>query len=149
MLRATVVAVLLASAMAMAEGPLVINEKGKGTSGTDFFRRTLAVGSALGDVGLRDRQRQDLGRYEGRRGGEVGDVAIRFKDRQQRCDDAPGGPHNEFQIRIEVPRDRPARAHALERSRSRTSGSKNVELHAGDLHEWATPRSTRTSRRPS
>ena len=36
MLSATVVAVLLASAMAVAEGPLVINEKGKDRFETGF-----------------------------------------------------------------------------------------------------------------
>jgi len=138
MLRAAVVAVLLASAMAVAEGPLVINEKGKDRFETGFSsggRLQLEVRS--GDVRISGTDSGKISvRYEGRKGGEVEEVAIHFKKTGSNgVMTLTGGPRNEFQIRIEVPRETdlhvrmPFGALAIENIR----GSKNVELHAGDL----------------
>lgn len=138
MLRATVVAILLASAVVVAEGPAVINEKGK-----DHFETGFSSGGRLrldvrsGDVRVSGTNSDKITiHYEGRKAGEVEDVAIHFKKTgNDGVMTLSGGPRNDFQIRIEVPREAdlhvrmPFGALAIEN----VHGSKNVELHAGDV----------------
>jgi len=138
MLRAAMVALLLASAVARAEGPLVIHEKGK-----DHFETEFSSGGRLeldlrsGDVRVSGTDSGKISiHYEGRKASDVEDVAIRFrKNGSNGVLTLSGGPRNDFQIRIEVPRETDLYMRmpfgALEIASVR--GSKNVELHAGDV----------------
>lgn len=138
MLRVALVALLLASAVAMAEGPLVIHEKGK-----DHFETEWSSGGRLeldvrsGDVRVSGTDTNKISiHYEGRKADEVEDVAIQFRKNGSRgVLTLSGGPRNDFQIRIEVPRQTDLYVRmpfgALEIASVR--GSKNVELHAGDV----------------
>lgn len=137
MLRATVVAVLLACAAVMAEGQ-VTREKGK-----DHFETSFSTGQRLeldirsGDVRITGTESDKISiHYDGRKGDEVGDVEVRFrKNDRGGVLNLSGGPRNNFGIRIEVPRETDLHVRmpfgALEIEKVR--GSKNVELHAGDV----------------
>ena len=140
MLRAAVAAVLLASAVAVAvaEERAVINEKGK-----DHFEIGFSSGGRLqldlrsGDVRVSGTNSDKISiHYEGRKAGEVEDVAIQFKKGGgSGVLTLSGGPRNDFQIRVEVPRETDLHVRmpfgALEIENVR--GSKDVELHAGDV----------------
>jgi hypothetical protein len=130
--------VLLASAAALAEAPQVITEKGK-----DHFETVFSPGGRLqlevrsGDVRISGTDRDRLSvRYEGPKGGETDEVEVRF----QRTGAGgsvkiSGGPRNNFHILIEVPRETELHVRmpfgALEIER--VLGSKDVEVHAGQL----------------
>lgn len=138
MLRSLLIAVLLACTVAMAEGPLVVREKGKDHFETEFpsdGRLELAVRS--GDVRVSGTDRETIAiHYDGRKSAEVDDVEVHFqKTANGGLLKLSGGPRNDFQIRIEVPRATNLRVRmpfgALEIVEVR--GSKDVELHAGDV----------------
>jgi len=138
MLKVAVALVFLGCAMAAAEEPQVIREKGK-----DHFETVFAPGSRLrlevrsGDVQVLGSESDKITiHYEGRKADEVDDVEVRFtKTGDGGTLKVSGGPRNDFHIRIQVPRETslhvrmPFGALAIERVR----GDKNVELHAGDV----------------
>ncbi len=138
MLRSAIIAALLACTVAVAEGPLVIHEKGKERFETGFSagqRLELEVRSGDVRVSGTDNDKVTI-HYGGRKGGEVEGVDVHFrKTTSGGALTLSGGPRNDFQIRIEVPRETnlyvrmPFGALAIENVR----GSKNVELHAGDV----------------
>src|SRR5262249_43913092 len=75
-------------------------------------------------------------RYEGRKADEIKDVKIKFSTTENAgILKLSGGPRNDFQIRIEVPRatDLYVRMPFGALEIERVQGSKNVELHAGEV----------------
>ena len=138
MLKAALVTVLLACTMAAAEGPAVVKEKGKDRFETGFpsgGRLKLQVRS--GDVRVSGTDTDKISiHYDGRKGGEVDDVEVEFrKSGSGGTLRLSGGPRNDFQIRIEIPRETDLQVRmpfgALEIEKVR--GSKDVELYAGDV----------------
>jgi hypothetical protein len=138
MLKAIAVFMLLACGLALAKERAVIAEKGKDRFETEFApggRLQLEVRS--GDVRISGRDSNKISiHYEGRNGNDIGEVEVRCKKLGSNAElNISGGPRNEFLIRIEVPRETELRVRmpfgALEIERVR--GSKDVEIHAGQL----------------
>jgi hypothetical protein len=139
MIRAVfVAAVLAACTVAWSEEPLVIKEKGKDHFDTSFpssGRLQLDVRSGDVRVSGTDKDKVSI-HFEGRKSGEVDDVSILFKKTGSNgVMTLSGGPRNDFQILIEIPRETDLQVRmpfgALEIES--VHGSKNVELHAGDV----------------
>ena len=138
MLKVIAVFTLLACGITLADERAVIAEKGK-----DRFETAFAPGGRLqlevrsGDVRISGSDSSKISiHYEGRNGNDTGEVEVRCKKLGSDAQlSISGGPRNEFLIRIEVPRETELRVRmpfgALEIERVR--GSKNVELHAGQL----------------
>jgi hypothetical protein len=138
MLKAVAVLALLAGGVAWAEESLVIAEKGK-----DRFETQFAPGGRLqlevrsGDVRISGSESNKISiHYEGKNGNDTADVRVHCKKLGSNVVlEVSGGPRNEFQIRIEVPRETdlqvrmPFGALAIES----VHGSKDVEIHAGQL----------------
>jgi hypothetical protein len=138
MLKAIAVLTLVACGVALADERAVIAEKGKDRFQTEFApggRLQLEVRS--GDVRISGSDSNKISiHYEGRNGNDVGEVEVRCKKLGSNAElSISGGPRNEFLIRIEVPRETELRVRmpfgALEIERVR--GSKDVEIHAGQL----------------
>jgi hypothetical protein len=138
MLKAALVAVLLACTIAVAEGPAVVREKGKDRFETGFpagGRLKLEVRS--GDVRVSGTDRDKISiTYDGRQASEIDDVEVEFrKTGTGGTLRLSGGPRNDFHIRIEIPRETDLHVRmpfgALEIEE--VHGSKNVEVHAGDV----------------
>ena len=138
MLKAIAIFTLLACGIVLAEERAVIAEKGKDRFETEFApvgRLQLEVRS--GDVRISGTDSNKITiHYEGRNGNDVGEVEVRCKKLGSNAElSISGGPRNEFQIRIEVPRETELRVRmpfgALEIEKVR--GSKDVEIHAGQL----------------
>ena len=129
---------LLACGGALADERAVITEKGKDRFETEFApggRLQLEVRS--GDVRISGTDTNKISiHYEGKNGNGFGEVEVGCKKLGNNAElSIAGGPRNEFQIRIEVPRETELRvrmpfgALAIENVR----GSKDVEIHAGEL----------------
>ena len=138
MLKAIAVFVFLAYGVALADERAVIAEKGKDRFETEFApggRLQLEVRS--GDVRISGGDSSKISiHYEGRNGNDIGEVQVRCKKLGSNAElSISGGPRNEFLIRIDVPRETVLRVRmpfgALEIERVR--GSKDVEIHAGQL----------------
>jgi hypothetical protein len=74
--------------------------------------------------------------YEGRHGDDVGNVVVRCKKMGSSARvDISGGPRNEFQIWIEIPRETELQVRMPfgDLNIDKVHGGKNVELHAGQL----------------
>jgi hypothetical protein len=140
MLKVKILAVflLLAGAITLAEETAVIVEKGKDRFETEFAssgRLQLEVRS--GDVRISGSDSNKISiHYEGRNGNDVRDVVVRCKKTSSGAAlEISGGPHNEFQIRIEVPRETELHVHMPfgELNIAKVHGGKDVSLHAGQL----------------
>jgi hypothetical protein len=138
MLKAIAVFTLLACAGALADERAVIAEKGKDRFETEFApggRLQLEVRS--GDVRISGTDSDQISiHYEGKNRSDIGEVEVRCKKLGSNAElSISGGPHNEFLIRIEVPRETELRVRmpfgALEIER--VHGSKDVGIHAGQL----------------
>jgi len=138
MLKTVMVTVVLACALAAAEEPKVIHEKGK-----DHFETAFTSGGHLslemrsGDVEVMGSENDAISiYYDGKEADAVQDVEITFtKTGNGGVLRLSGGPRNNFHIRIAVPRETDLRVRmpfgALEVKKVR--GDKNVQLHAGDV----------------
>ncbi len=138
MFKALAVFLLLAGGVAVAEERGVIVEKGKDRFETEFApggRLQLEVRS--GDVRILGTDSNKISiHYEGRHGDDVGDVVVHCKKMGTSVAlEISGGPHNEFQIRIEIPRETElhVRMPFGELNIAKVRGGKDVELHAGQL----------------
>jgi hypothetical protein len=138
MLKAFAVFLLLAGGIALAEERGVIVEKGKDRFETEFApggRLELQVRS--GDVRISGSDNNKISiHYEGRHGDDIGDVVVHCKKTGNSAAlEISGGPRNEFQIRIEVPREIElhVRMPFGELDIATLRGGKDVELHAGQL----------------
>jgi len=130
---------LLACGIALADERAVIVEKGK-----DRFETAFAPGGRLqlevrsGDVRISGTDSNKISiYYEGRHGNDVGDVAVRCEKQMGNAElSISGGPPNEFQIRIEVPRETELRVRMPfgELTIENVRGGKDVELHAGQVN---------------
>jgi hypothetical protein len=138
MLKAALVTVLLACTIVAAEGPAVVREKGKDSFETGFpagGRLKLEVRS--GDVRISGTDTDKISiHYDGRQASEIDDVQVEFrKTGTGGTLKLSGGPRNDFHIRIEIPRETDLHVRmpfgALEIEE--VHGSKNVEVHAGDV----------------
>jgi hypothetical protein len=138
MLKAVALFALLACGVALAEEPLVITEKGKDRFETEFApggRLQLEVQS--GDVRISGSGSNKISiHYEGKNGNDIGNVEVHCKKLGSNAVlEISGGPRHEFQIWIEVPRETELHVRmpfgALEIAKVR--GSKDVEIHAGQL----------------
>jgi hypothetical protein len=138
MLKAIAVFTLLACGVTLADERAVIAEKGKDRFETEFApggRVQLEVRS--GDVRISGSDSNKISiHYEGRNGNDIEEVEVRCKKLGSNAElHISGGPRHEFLIRIEVPRETELRVRmpfgALEIERVR--GSKDVEIHAGQL----------------
>ncbi len=138
MLKTFAVFLLLAGAVALAEERGVIVEKGKDRFETEFApggRLQLEVRS--GDVRISGTDSNKISiHYEGRHGDEVGDVVVHCRKMGSNVAlEISGGPRNEFQIRIEIPRETElhVRMPFGELDIAKVRGGKDVALHAGQL----------------
>jgi len=138
MLKTLAVLLLLAGGIALADERAVIVEKGKDRFETEFApggRLHLEVRS--GDVRISGTDSNKISiHYEGRNGDDVGDVVVHCKKMGSDVAlEISGGPHNEFQIRIEVPRETGlhVRMPFGELNIAKVHGGKDVALHAGQL----------------
>jgi len=138
MLKAVALFALLACGVALAEEPMVITEKGKDRFETEFApggRLQLEVQS--GDVRISGSDSNKISiHYEGKNGNDIGNVEVHCKKLGRNAVlEISRGPRHEFQIWIEVPRETELHVRmpfgALEIARVR--GSKDVEIHAGQL----------------
>ncbi len=139
MLKAFALFLLLAGALALAEEHGTIVERGK-----DRFETEFAAGGRLrlevrsGDVRISGSDSDKISiHYEGRRANESDDVVVTCKKAGRGAElEISGGPRNEFQIRIEVPRETElhVRMPFGELGIVKVQGDKDVELHAGQLN---------------
>src|SRR5271167_195844 len=108
MLKAVAVFLLLAGGITLAEERGVIVEKGRDRFETEFApggRLELEVRSGEVRISGSDNNKISI-HYEGRHGDDVGGVVVRCKKLGSRVAlEISGGPHNEFQIWIEVPHE--------------------------------------------
>jgi hypothetical protein len=138
MQKSLIVFALLASGLVLAQEPQVIAEKGK-----DRFETQFAPGGRLqlevrsGDVRISGSDSNKISiRYEGRNGNETSDVEVHCKKLGSNAVlDVSGGPRNEFQIWIEIPKETGlhVRMPFGELAIESVHGSKDVEIHAGQL----------------
>jgi len=138
MLKAFAVFFLLAGGIALAEEHGAIVEKGKDRFETEFSpggRLQLEVRS--GDVRISGSDSNKISiHYEGRYAHDVGNVVVRCKKIGSSAElEISGGPRNQFEIWIEVPRetDLQVRMPFGELNIAKVHGGKDVELHAGQL----------------
>jgi hypothetical protein len=136
--KGVVVFALLACGIVLAQEPQVITEKGKGHFETQFApggRIQLEVRS--GDVRISGSDSTKISiHYEGRNGNETGDVEVHCKKLGNNAVlDVSGGPRNEFQVWIEIPKETGLRVRMPfgELAIENVHGSKDVEIHAGQL----------------
>jgi hypothetical protein len=129
---------LLACGMVVAQQPQVIAEKGKDRFETQFAaggRIQLEVRSGHVRISGSDSDKISI-HYEGRNGNETGDVEVHCKKSGSDARlEISGGPRNEFQIWIEIPRETGLRVRMPfgELDIENVHGSKDVEIHAGQL----------------
>jgi len=138
MLKAFAVFFLLAGGIALAEERGAIVEKGK-----DRFETEFAAGGRLqlevrsGDVRISGSDSNKISiHYEGRYAYDVGNVVVRCKKTGSSAElEISGGPRNQFEIWIEVPRETELQVRMPfgELNITRVRGGKDVELHAGQL----------------
>jgi len=138
MLKAAAIFLMLAAGIALAEERGVIVEKGKDRFETEFAPgRRLELEVQSGDVRISGTDSNKISiHYEGRRGSDVEDVVVHCKKTESRAAlEISGGPRNEFQILIEVPRETElhVRMPFGDLNIAGVRGGKDVELHAGQL----------------
>ncbi len=124
--------------MLLAQQPQVVSEKGK-----DRFETQFAPGGRLqlevrsGDVRISGSESDKISiHYEGRNGSETGDVDVHCKKVGSDATlEISGGPRNDFQIWIEIPKETGLRVRMPfgELDIENVHGSKDVEIHAGQL----------------
>ncbi len=138
MLKVAAIFLMLAAGIALAEERGVIVEKGKDQFETEFApggRLELEVRS--GDVRISGTDSNKISiHYEGRNATDVGDVLVHCKKTGSRAAlEISGGPRNEFQILIEIPRETElhVRMPFGDLNIAGVRGGKDVELHAGQL----------------
>ena len=139
MLKAVAVFLLLAGAVSLAEEHGKIVERGK-----DRFETELASGGRLeldvrsGEVHISGSDSNKVSiHYEGRQRDDVGNVVVHCKKIEGGAAlEVSGGPRNEFQIWIEVPRETElhVRMPFGELDIAKVHGGKDVELHAGQVN---------------
>jgi hypothetical protein len=138
MLKAAAVFLLLAAGIALAQEHGVIVEKGKDRFETEFApggRLELEVRSGGVRISGTDSNKISI-HYEGRNAADVEDVLVHCKKTGSRAAlEITGGPRNEFQILIEVPRETElhVRMPFGDLNIAKVHGGKDVELHAGEL----------------
>ena len=138
MVKALAVFILLACSVVLAEEHGVIVERGKERFETDFVpggRVQLDVRSGHVRISGSDSNKISI-HYEGRHGDDVGNVVVRCKKMGSSARvDISGGPRNEFQICIEIPRETELQVRMPfgDLNIDKVHGGKNVELHAGQL----------------
>lgn len=125
-------------ALALAQKPSVTSETGQ-----DHFDAPFPSGGELRlyvrSCGVRitgtDQNRIDI-RFSVRHQDSLEDVRVRFKQDGQRGElDITGGPRNDFQINIEIPRQSNLyfRMFAGELDMDHVDGNKDLEIHAGQM----------------
>lgn len=129
---------LLACGMLSAQQPQAISEKGKDRFETQFAasgRLQLEVRS--GDVRISGSDSDKISiHYEGRNGSETSDVDVHCKKVGSDATlEISGGPRNDFQVWIEIPKETGLRVRMPfgELDIENVHGSKDVEIHAGQL----------------
>jgi hypothetical protein len=137
--RTIAVCLLLAGAVSLAEDRGTIIEKGK-----DHFETVFAPGERLelevqsGEVHISGSDTNKVSiHYEGRQRGDVENVVVHCKKIEGGAElEVSGGPRNEFQIWIEVPRETElhVRMPFGELDIAKIHGGKDVELHAGQVN---------------
>lgn len=138
MLKAVIIFALLACGIVSAEQPLVLAEKGKDSFETQFApggRMDLDVRSGEVRIAGTDSDKISI-HYEGRNGSDTGDVDVHCKKiGRDAVLEVSGGPRNDFQIRIEIPRETAlhVRMPFGDLAIESVHGSKNVEIYAGQL----------------
>lgn len=138
MIKGAVLAVLLGCGVALANEPQVIKETGK-----DHFETAFSSGGSLrlelrsGEVLISGTDSDKVSiSYGGDKADEARDVQIRFsRGSNSGTLRVSGGPRNNFKIRIEIPRttDLHIRMPFGDLEVEKVQGSKNVELHAGEV----------------
>lgn len=138
MVKSLAVFLLLAGAVALADDRGQIVEKGKDRFEMEFVsggRVQLDVRS--GDVRISGTDSNKISiHYEGRHADDIGNVVVHCKKMGSSARvEISGGPRNEFQIRIEIPRetDLQVRMPFGDLNIDKVHGGKDVELHAGQL----------------
>jgi hypothetical protein len=138
MVKALAVFLLLVGGAALAEEHGVIVEKGRDRFETEFVaggRLHLDVRS--GDVRISGSDSNKISiYYEGRHGDEVSDVVVRCRKTGNSAKlEISGGPRNDFQIRIEIPRETELQVRMPfgDLNIDQVRGGKDVELHAGQM----------------
>ncbi len=138
MLKTLAVFLLLASAVALADERGQIIEKGKDKFETEFVsggRVQLDVRS--GDVRISGTDSNKISiHYEGRHADDIANVVVHCKKMGSSARvDISGGPRNEFQIWIEIPRETELQVRMPfgDLNIDKVHGGKDVELHAGQL----------------
>ncbi|MGB6386812.1 MAG: hypothetical protein WBE45_09360 [Terriglobales bacterium] len=138
-LRMVAVFLLLAGAVSLAEDRGTIVERGKDRFETEFApgeRLELEVRSGEVHISGSDSNKVSI-HYEGRRRGDVENVVVHCKKIEGGAAlEVSGGPRNEFQIWIEVPRETElhVRMPFGELDIAKIHGAKDVELHAGQVN---------------
>jgi hypothetical protein len=137
-LKFVAILLLVTGGIVLADDRSVIVEKGK-----DRFETEFAAGSRLelevrsGDVRISGTDNNKiLIHYEGTAANEVEHVVVRCKKIGSKNKlEISGGPRNQFQIWIEIPRetDLQVRMPFGDLDIVKVHGDKNVELHAGQL----------------
>lgn len=138
MVKALAVFLLLACSVALADEHGQIVEKGKDRFETEFVsggRVQLDVRS--GDVRISGTDSNKISiHYEGRHADDIANVVVHCKKMGSSARvDISGGPRNEFQIWIEIPRETELQVRMPfgELNIDKVHGGKDVELHAGQL----------------
>jgi hypothetical protein len=129
---------LLGAALSPAQTPTEVKETGK-----DRFEAEFAPGGRLemhirsGDVLVLGTEENKIQiEYSGRNADQARDVTVRLKrDGSSGNLRISGGPRNEFQITVRIPKQTGLflRMPAGELNVEKTVGSKDIELHAGDM----------------
>lgn len=136
--KTTVLGLLILSAMALAQGARVVSETGRDRFDADFpSGGQLRLQLRSGDVQITGSSENKITvRYGGEKAYLAKDVRVTWETQGDTGDlRLSGGPRNQFQILIGVPAQTnlyvrmPFGSLKVEKIR----GSKDVELHAGDL----------------
>jgi hypothetical protein len=142
MLKAFAVFLLLAGTVALAEEPAVTVEKkvekGKNHFETEFVpggRLQLEVRSGAVRISGTDRDLISI-HYEGRNDEDISDVVVHCRKTANNARlEVSGGPRNDFQVWIEIPRETQLKVRMPfgDLNIDQVHGGKDVELHAGQL----------------
>jgi hypothetical protein len=138
MLKQTIVVMLLACGVGMAQPPRVITEKGK-----DHFETQFSPGGRLklearsGELRVTGTDSHQISvHFEGRRASEFADVEVQFRPTSDGASlKVSGGPRDEFAMIVEIPRETDlfVRMPFGDLHLRQVRGSKDVAVHAGEV----------------
>jgi hypothetical protein len=138
MVKALAVFLVLACSVALAEEHGQIVERGKDRFETEFVSSgRLQLDVRSGDVRISGSDSNKISiHYEGRHADDVRNVVVRCKKTGSSAKvEISGGPRNDFQIWIEIPRETELQVRMPfgDLNIDKVHGGKDVELHAGQL----------------